>query len=91
MIVSTPAEGYAACCEALAAMDLRGDLAAIDAPTLVVAGADDPSTPPDHAERIAAGVDGARVVVLDDARHLASVERSDEVTDLILRHAEEAR
>ena len=35
-------EGYAACCEAIAAMDLRGDLGRITAPTLVIAGAQDP-------------------------------------------------
>ena len=35
-------EGYAGCCEAIAAMDLRPLLGSITAPTLVVAGADDP-------------------------------------------------
>ena len=41
-LVSTPAEGYARACEALAAMDLRGDLARIEAPTTVILGAHDP-------------------------------------------------
>src|SRR5437588_634781 len=33
-LVATPAEGYAGCCEAIAAMDLTGDLPSISAPTL---------------------------------------------------------
>ncbi|MBB6170916.1 3-oxoadipate enol-lactonase [Nocardiopsis mwathae] len=86
MVASTPAEGYAGCCTAIGRMDLRADLAAITAPTLVVAGADDPATPPEHAERIAAGITGARLRVLADAAHLASWEQADEVNGLLLGH-----
>ena len=43
--VANPAEGYAACCLAIGAMDLRPSNAAIDAPTLIIAGAEDPATP----------------------------------------------
>ncbi|TCC63215.1 hypothetical protein E0H73_12170 [Kribbella pittospori] len=53
MAGSTPAEGYASCCEAIATMDLRPDLPVITAPTLAIAGADDPATPPYHLEQIA--------------------------------------
>ena len=45
MIAGTPPEGYAACCELLASTDLRPDLAAIGAPTLLIAGGQDPSVP----------------------------------------------
>ncbi len=72
--LATDPEGYAACCEAIAAMDLRGALGAIRAPTLVVAGADDPATPPVLAEAIRAGIPGAEKVVLP-AAHLIAVER----------------
>jgi 3-oxoadipate enol-lactonase len=88
MISSVPAEGYAACCEAIAAMDLRRGLPRIAAPTLVVAGAQDPSTPPDHTETIAHAVPRARLEVLDPGAHLLSVERAEEVTGLILDHME---
>ena len=47
-LLATAPEGYAACCEAIAGMDLRAELAGIAAPTLVVAGEHDPSTPPAH-------------------------------------------
>ncbi|MFR9729732.1 3-oxoadipate enol-lactonase [Saccharopolyspora sp. MS10] len=79
-------EGYAGCAEAIAAMDLAGGLDRITAPTLVIAGRQDPATPPPHAERIAAAVPGARLEVLDGAAHLANAERPDAVNALLLDH-----
>jgi 3-oxoadipate enol-lactonase len=85
-----PAEGYAACCEAIAAMDLRPVLADVKAPTLVVAGADDPATPVEHAQTVVEGIASAgtpvRLKVVDGAAHLGSVERPEEVTRLLLEH-----
>lgn len=86
MLTGVPDEGYAACCEAVAAMDLTAELPAIRARTLVVAGADDPATPPEHARRIAAGIPGARVEVVPDASHFATIERPPETTELLLDH-----
>ncbi|QKW14371.1 3-oxoadipate enol-lactonase [Verrucosispora sp. NA02020] len=86
MLALTPPAGYAACCEAIAAMDLRPALASVRAPTLVVAAADDPATPPAHAADIAARIDGARLVVLADAAHLANVERPEAVSRLLTSH-----
>jgi 3-oxoadipate enol-lactonase len=82
----TDPEGYASCCEAIASMDQRADLSAITAPALVIAGADDPATPPDHAAAIAAGIHGARLEVLPDAAHLAAVSAPDAVTDALRAH-----
>ena len=67
-------------------MDLRGGLPGIVAPTLVVAGRQDPSIPPEHGEAIAAAIPGARIEILDPGAHLASVERADVVTSLIAGH-----
>lgn len=86
MLVDTPAEGYAACCEALAGFDLRAQLGSIVAPTLVIAGADDPSTPPAEGELIAAAVPGARLVVLPQAAHLANLEQPEAFTGALLEH-----
>jgi 3-oxoadipate enol-lactonase len=86
MLLATPAEGYAACCGVIERLDLRDDLASISAPTLVIAGDADPATPPEHLERIAAAIPGARLEVLAGAAHLANVERADEVTRLIVEH-----
>jgi 3-oxoadipate enol-lactonase len=86
MISGIDPEGYAGCCEAIATMDLRAGLPGITAPTLVVAGRQDPSIPAEHGEAIAAAVPGARLEILDPAAHLASVERADAVTALIAEH-----
>jgi 3-oxoadipate enol-lactonase len=86
MLVATPPPAYAACCEALARWDFRDRLAEIDAPTLVIAAAQDPATPPEHAELIARGIPDAKLVVLADAAHLANVEQADEFSRLVTEH-----
>ena len=86
MVAATPAEGYAGCCEAIAGMDLRDDLAAVSAPTLAIAGADDPATPPEHLSAIAAGVPAGQLLVLPQAAHLASWEQPDAVNAALLVH-----
>jgi 3-oxoadipate enol-lactonase len=85
ILAATPREGYAGCCEAIAAMDLTGDLPSISAPTLVLAGEHDPSTPPEHGRRIAELIPGAVFELVSNAAHLASVEREEETTAMILR------
>lgn len=87
MVAATPATGYAACCEAIERMDLVPELGSIRAPTLVVAGTDDPATPRAHAEVIAERIPNCRMELLPGA-HLANYERPVEVTRLILSHLE---
>jgi 3-oxoadipate enol-lactonase len=67
-------------------MDQRADLARITAPTLIIAGADDPATPPEHRDALPAGIKGSRLVVVPNAAHLANVEQPDVVAQLILDH-----
>lgn len=86
MVAATTAEGYASCCEAIATMDLTQDLAHIWAPTLAIAGAEDPATPPDHLERIASGVRDGRLLVVPGAAHLANDEQPQAVTKALLEH-----
>lgn len=86
MFLSTDPEGYARCCEALSRYDVRDDLEEIATPTLVISGADDPAAPPQHGELLADRIPAARHVVLAHARHLASVERADEVNRLLQEH-----
>ena len=81
----TPPEGYAAGCEALASLDLRDGLAAIRAPTLVIAGSEDPAAPPSHGELIADSVPGARLLIVP-ASHLANLEQPEVVTDALVEH-----
>jgi 3-oxoadipate enol-lactonase len=91
MVASIPAEGYAGCCEAIAAMDLRADLPGITVPTLALAGADDPATPPEHLEYIAKHIPGATLIVVPGAAHLANLERPEQVNAALLEHLDVAR
>lgn len=70
---ATPAQGYAACCDALSAADLRGDIDRISAPTLVIAGRYDPVTTVADAQCIVERVPGARMATVD-ASHLSNIE-----------------
>jgi 3-oxoadipate enol-lactonase len=71
-------------------MDLRGDLPRIAAPTLVISGADDHATVPEHQRLIAEAIPGARLELVADAAHLAAAEQPQIVTRLILDHLEAA-
>ncbi|MFJ2093697.1 3-oxoadipate enol-lactonase [Streptomyces sp. NPDC087901] len=77
---------YASLCDALAAHDLRGELARVTAPTLVVAGREDPATPVAHARELADTIPGSTLVELPGASHLANVERPAPVRAALLNH-----
>ena len=87
MLVSTPAEGYARCCEVVRDWDVRGALGAVQAPTMAIAGADDRSTPPDELKAIAVEIPSARLTVLD-GRHLVNVEQADAFNEALLAYLE---
>jgi 3-oxoadipate enol-lactonase / 4-carboxymuconolactone decarboxylase len=84
MLVSTPPEGYASCAEALAGYDLRGKLGGLRMPVLCVAGDGDPAAPPEQLRAIAGEVPGARLRVIEHARHIAVAERADEFNRVLL-------
>jgi len=86
MLATSPADGYAACCEAIGHMDLRADIGRIAVPTLVISGTDDLAIPPSHGAAIAAAIPGASFVLVASAAHLANVEQADEVTRLLFEH-----
>ena len=86
MLLATPAEGYAAACDALARWDFRDRVGEIQAPTLVIVGAADPVTAPSDVELLTGGIPDARLVVLDGAAHLANVERPDAFAAAVREH-----
>lgn len=88
-LLATPPEGYAGCCEALADMDLRDSLPGVQAATLVLSGAEDPATPPEHGRLIAECIPTARFEVVPDAAHLANLQQPELVGALIERHLTE--
>jgi 3-oxoadipate enol-lactonase len=79
-LLATPPEGYARACEAIAGMDLRGELRRIKVPTTVILGSDDPVLD-DESERLLAQVG---TVVELEAAHLANVEQPDAFSRAVL-------
>ncbi|WP_282281624.1 alpha/beta fold hydrolase [Pseudomonas sp. PS02302] len=63
--------------------DSRPTLAQVQVPTLIVVGAQDQLTPPAEAELMAAGIQGSRLVVLDDCGHLPPLELPERTTSLL--------
>jgi 3-oxoadipate enol-lactonase len=86
MLVGASPEGYASCCDAIRHMDLRPLLDRIEAPALVISGAEDQAAPPEHQRLIADAIPGARHEVLSPAAHVAPVEQSEAINALILEH-----
>jgi len=75
MLMMTPREGYAGCCGAIRDMDQREAIKSITLPVMIIAGADDPATPPAHAEVIHQAIAGSRLEIIANAAHLSNIEQ----------------
>ena len=84
MISATGVEGYVGCCEAIKAMNQTAMLSAITVPTLIIVGADDPSTPVAAAEAIHREIRGSELVVIEQAAHLSNIERPEAFNEALL-------
>jgi 3-oxoadipate enol-lactonase len=90
MVAGSDDEGYAACCEVVADVELRADLPRITAPTLVVSGADDLALPSEHQRVIAERIPGAQLITLSPGAHIPTVEQPLQVSGAILGHLDAA-
>jgi 3-oxoadipate enol-lactonase/4-carboxymuconolactone decarboxylase len=77
---------YAACCDALAAFDLRERLPEIAVRTLLIAGRQDAATPPAHLREIADALPDATLVELPGASHLAPAQCPEAVLTALRAH-----
>jgi len=82
--VSGDAEGYALCCEAIGAMDLRPQLGGIKQTCLVVAGRHDPVTTPEMCAALSAAITGSTLRIVEGAAHLIAMEQPKVVNDLLV-------
>jgi 3-oxoadipate enol-lactonase/4-carboxymuconolactone decarboxylase len=83
MLTRTPAEAYAASCEAIAAADFSTSTAALTLPALVIVGVEDQATPVTSAEALHQALKNSTLVVLENAAHIPTVEQPDAVTGAI--------
>lgn len=65
--------------------DSRPRLPRISAPTLVLGGVDDRLCPPDRQEELAAGIEGAELVLLPGCGHFSPLEEPATVSDALRR------
>jgi len=85
MALSVGKEAFARQQEAIIGrVDSRAFLKEIRCPTLVVAGADDQIMPLAVLKELADGIAGARLTVIEDCGHVASIEQPDRVLEAIL-------
>lgn len=77
--------GYARACQALAGFDVRERLAEISAPTLVVAGDRDESTPAEVVRLLADGIPDARWELVAGGAHLLNIEYAEQVNPLLVQ------
>jgi len=91
MVASTSPVGYAACCDAIASYDLTSRLGEISTPTRVIAGGDDPVSPPSVGQLMVSRMPDADLVVIDDASHLANVAQPEKFNAAVLEHLEKTR
>jgi 3-oxoadipate enol-lactonase len=89
MLLGTPDDGYAAACAALREADLTQAIASITAPTLVICGDGDQSTPPELVKETAALIPGARFEIIQGCGHIPPAEQPEALLALLTRHFEE--
>ncbi|MEZ4662500.1 MAG: 3-oxoadipate enol-lactonase [Caldilineaceae bacterium] len=75
MLTRTPVDGYTGTCEAIRDADLWPQVGRIQAPTLVLCGAEDLATPPAQAQQLAAALPNASCTIIDGAAHLPCIEQ----------------
>ncbi|TKW65599.1 MAG: 3-oxoadipate enol-lactonase [Paracoccus denitrificans] len=83
MLERQPAEGYIACCQAIASADLRREVGAIRQPVQMIAGGLDGSTPPELVRASGQLIPGSRYAEIDGAGHLPCVEAAPRYAEIL--------
>lgn len=91
MLLRMPVEGYTGTCEAIRDADLTDLARTIQAPTLVLCGASDASTPPALVSELSQIIPNARYMEIENAGHLPCVENPAAMIAAIQPFVKEAR
>jgi len=84
MFLATNLDGYIACGQAVRDMDHRALLPKIEAPTLIIAGRQDPATTLVMGESMRDRIPGARLAVIE-AAHISNAEQPRAYTETVLK------
>lgn len=76
-------DAYVATCRAMGAMDMREQIGDIAVPTCIIVGADDPATPPPHAEAMRQRIAHAGLHVVPACGHLSAAEQPQALARLL--------
>lgn len=91
MILQTPVAGFAGCSRAISTFDMSVELSKAAAPTLIITGGRDESTPVSAAKEIQERIDGSELAVMPGALHLSNVETADLFNQTLVSFLAEAR
>ena len=84
MVSKTPIDGYIAATIAVRDFDITDRLSNIKAPLLLITGAEDKATPLSEAKIISETCANAKLITIENASHLAIVEKPDEFDTALL-------
>jgi 3-oxoadipate enol-lactonase len=71
-------------CRALAELDLRPQLARVEAPVLAIVGEQDEATPPAMSQELVAGLPNARLVVIPGCAHVPQLQAPEKFLQAVL-------
>lgn len=90
LFLRTDPAGYASTCATLRDADLTAEIGKIAAPTLVVVGSEDGSTPVELVRSCAQAIPGARFEIVPEAGHIPSIEQPELLISLVRAFFKEA-
>jgi len=82
MLEASPVEGYVTCCAAIRDMDQTNSISRISVPALVIAGSQDPATPPQEGHFLVEHIRDSQYLELH-AAHLSNMEQPDAFTSAL--------
>ncbi|TRD23520.1 3-oxoadipate enol-lactonase [Palleronia caenipelagi] len=83
ILAATDPTGYTGCCAAISGTDLITPTSGLRLPTLVLAGAEDGSTPPDLVRETAELIPGAEFRLIRGAGHLPHLDQPEDWADAV--------
>lgn len=90
MIAATPFEGFEICANALKDYDYTAELARIDCPTLLIAGAQDGAMPESMATRLRPAIAGSDLHIIEGAGHVPCFEQPEAFSAILTRFLDAA-